>query len=137
MRCAVQVPEHIEPCQVPDPEVAERWPEPTARFMPLLRVTLMLPASATRPDAFIIASFDSTLPLLMPIETLAPFGQAAWLEAICTFHWPSKPAAAAGVAIAAPASIRMRVTILAFEKWFMTYPYVLMRGYSHIGTSTT
>jgi hypothetical protein len=29
------------------------------------------------------------------------------------------------------------VAILAFEKYFMTYPYVLMRGNSHIGTPGT
>src|ERR1700753_2039844 len=116
MRCAVQVPEHIAPCQAPEPEVALRWPEPNAGLMPLLSVTLMLPASATRPDADIMASFDSTLPLLMPIETLAPFGQAAWFDAIWTLHWPSKLAAAAGVAMAAPSSIRKRAAILALEK---------------------
>jgi hypothetical protein len=36
IRCAVQVPEHIAPRQVPDPDVAVRRPEPTARFIPLV-----------------------------------------------------------------------------------------------------
>ena len=60
MRCAVHVPEHIAPCQVPDPEVADRWPEPTARFMPLASVTRMAPASATRPDAVTAVLFEAT-----------------------------------------------------------------------------
>ena len=82
MRCAVQVPEHNAPCQVPDPEVAVRCPEPTARFMPLTRVTLIVPASATRPDAVTMALPEATWPLLMPIETVVPFGQAVLVEAI-------------------------------------------------------
>ena len=82
MRCAVQVPEHSAPRQVPDPDVAVRWPEPTARLIPVVKVTLMLPASATRPDAVIMASVDAIWPLLIPIETLAPLGQAALVEAI-------------------------------------------------------
>jgi hypothetical protein len=90
MRCAVQVPEHIAPRQVPDPDVALRWPESTARLMPLVNVTLMMPASATWPDAVITALDDSTLRLLMPIETLVPLGQATRVEAICTFHWPCR-----------------------------------------------
>ena len=36
----------------------------------------MLPASATRPDAVTMALLEATWPLLMPIETLVPFGQA-------------------------------------------------------------
>jgi hypothetical protein len=36
---------------VPDPDVPVRRPKPTARFTPSFRVTLMLPASATWPDA--------------------------------------------------------------------------------------
>ena len=49
----------------------------------------MLPASATRPVAFIRELVDSTWPLLIPIETVAPLPQALLLEAICTFHSPS------------------------------------------------
>jgi hypothetical protein len=45
-------------------------------------VTLMLPASATRPDALTAALLDATWPLLMPIETLAPLGQAPLDDAI-------------------------------------------------------
>ena len=70
-----------------------------ARLIPLIRVTLMLPASATRPEAFIMALVDATWPLLIPIETVAPPPQALLVEAIWTFHSPSKVAAAAGVAI--------------------------------------
>ena len=72
--------------------------EPTARFMPLASVTLMLPASATRPDAVTAALFEATWPLLIPIETDAPLVQAAFDEVICTFQSPSNVAAADGVA---------------------------------------
>ena len=71
---------------------------PTARFMPLASVTLMLPASATRPDAVTVALFEATWPLLIPIETDAPLVQAAFDEVICTFQSPSNVAAADGVA---------------------------------------
>ena len=50
----------MAPRQVPDPDVAVRRPEPTARFMPLLSVTLMVPASATRPDALTATLLDAT-----------------------------------------------------------------------------
>ena len=45
-RCAVRsrCPSSA-PRQGPDPDVAVRWPEPTARLMPLTSVTWMLPAS--------------------------------------------------------------------------------------------
>ena len=82
MRVAVQVPEHIVPCQVPDPDVAVRRPEPTARLMPLTSVTLIEPASATWPEAVTIALLDSTRPLLMPIATLAPLPHTELDEAI-------------------------------------------------------
>ena len=65
--------------------------------MPLVRVTLMAPASATRPDAVTEALLEATRPLLIPIET-APVVQAAFDEAIWTLHSPSNFAAAAGVA---------------------------------------
>jgi hypothetical protein len=93
-------------CHVPDPDVPERRPEPTARFMPLAKVTLMMPASATRPDAVTMALVEATRPLLIPIETDVPLLHAVFEEAICTFHPPSKVAAAAGVAMANPASSR-------------------------------
>ena len=67
--------------------------------MPVLNVTLMVPASATRPDAVTVALFEAIWPLLIPIETEAPLLQAAFDDAICTFQSPSKVAAAAGVAI--------------------------------------
>ena len=62
---------------VPDPDVPLSVPEPTARFMPVASVTLMAPASATRPDAVTAALFEATWPLLIPIETDAPLVQAA------------------------------------------------------------
>ena len=67
-----------------------RRPKPTARLMPVLKVTLMMPASATRPDAVTVALLDAIWPLLMPIETAAPLLQAALDEEIWTFHAPSK-----------------------------------------------
>ena len=66
--------------------------------MPLASVTVMLPASATRPDAVTVALFEATWPLLIPIDTDAPLVQAAFDEAICTFQSPSNVAAADGVA---------------------------------------
>ena len=44
-------------------------PEPTACLMPVLKVTLMLPASATRPDAVTAALLEAIWPLLIPIAT--------------------------------------------------------------------
>ena len=60
IRCADHVPLHIWPLQVPEPEVLPSRPKPTARLMPLLKVTLLLPASATRPDALTTAVLDAT-----------------------------------------------------------------------------
>jgi len=60
LRCAVHVPEHIAARQVPEPEEPLRRPEPTARLMPLLSVTLIVPASATRPDAVTTAPAEAT-----------------------------------------------------------------------------
>jgi hypothetical protein len=122
MRCAVQVPEHIAPRQVPDPDVAVRRPKPTARLAPLARVTLMLPASATRPDAVTIALVDATWPWLIPIETVVPLPQAELDEAICTFHEPSNVAAAAGVAIDNAA--RNSVARVVVRRLAMTFPLV-------------
>ena len=82
MAAAVAVGQIRRAVQVPDPDAAVRWPEPVVRLMPLDRVTLKLPASATWPDALITALDDATLPLVIPIETLAPLGQAASVEAI-------------------------------------------------------
>ena len=50
----------MAPRQVPDPDVVVSRPEPTARFMPLLSVTLMVPASATWPEAVTTALLDAT-----------------------------------------------------------------------------
>jgi hypothetical protein len=49
----------------------------------------MVPASATRPDAVTKALLEATSPLLMPIETVVPLGQAALFDAIWTFQEPS------------------------------------------------
>ena len=86
LRCAVHVPEHIAARQVPEPEEPLSRPKPTARLIPELRVTLMVPASATRPDAATLAVVDATWPLLIPIETDAPLVHEAFDEAICTLH---------------------------------------------------
>lgn len=75
-----------------------------ARLMPLVSVTLLVPASATRPDALTMAVLEAIWPLLMPSETLALLGQALPDEAICTLQVPSKVEAAAGVAASAPAA---------------------------------
>jgi len=109
---------------VPDPDVPVRVPEPTARFMPLARVTWMLPASATRPDAVTVALFEATWPLLIPIETDAPLLQAAFEELICTFQAPSNVAAADGVA--KPSAVaNSEAAIRDFEDVIMTYPFGL------------
>src|SRR5258705_3744307 len=87
--------------------------------MPLVRVTLMLPASATRPDAFISGLLDSTWPLLIPIEMVAPPPHAVFSEAICTFHAPSNVAAATGVAANIPRSTRLRLADNVLRKFPM------------------
>lgn len=122
---------------MPDPDAPVRWPEPTARFIPLVKVTRILPASATWPDAVIIASFEATWPLLIPIETLAPPPQAELVEAIRTFQAPSKLAAAAGVVTDAPASNRMRVAMMVLRRLGMAFPFVSVRTRSHVGHSRT
>ena len=45
------MPEHKAPRQVPDPDVAVRRPEPTARLIPLIKVTRMLLVIMQRHDA--------------------------------------------------------------------------------------
>jgi hypothetical protein len=98
-----------------------RWPEPTACFIPLVKVTRMTPASATRPDAVIIALFEATWPLLIPIETLVPPPQAEFVEAIWTFQAPSKLAAAAGVVTDAPANNRTWMAMIVLRRLGMTF----------------
>src|SRR5258708_19527004 len=114
MRCAVQVPEHIVPRQVPDPEVAVRWPKPTARFIPLASVTWILPVSATRPDAIIGGLVAATWPSLMPIETVAPLAQPALGEAIWTSHDPSNIASAPPATTSLPPTHTPPVAIPVF-----------------------
>jgi len=96
---------------------------PTACFRPLDNVTLMLPASATRPDAVTVALFEATWPLLIPIETDAPLLQAAFDEVICTFQAPSNVAAADGVARLSAAS--SETTTMDFRDVIMTCPFGL------------
>jgi hypothetical protein len=60
--------------------------------------------------------------LLIPIETLVPFGQAPLDEAIRTFHAPSKLAAAAGVVTDIPKSKTMRVAMIALQNCPMAIP---------------
>src|SRR6202035_2297604 len=91
--------------------------------MPLISVTEMLPASATRPDAVTMALLDATWPLLMPIATVVPLGQAELLEAIWTFHSPSNVAAAAGVTIDVAISSRKRAAITGLRKYSMASPF--------------
>jgi hypothetical protein len=109
---------------VPDPDVPASRPLPTARFIPLASVTLIVPASATRPDAVTVALFEATWPLLIPIETDAPLLQAAFDEVICTFQSPSNVAAADGVAKFSAAS--SETTAMDFRDFIiMTCPYGL------------
>jgi hypothetical protein len=115
------VPEHRAARHVPDPDVLVRTPEPTARFMPLARVTWMAPASATRPDAVTVALFEATWPLLIPIETDVPLGQAAFDEVICTFQSPSNVEAADGVA--KPSAANSEAATRNFRDVIMTYPF--------------
>jgi len=96
---------------------------PTARFTPLASVTLILPASATRPDAVTVALFEATWPLLIPIETDAPLLQAAFDEVICTFQSPSNVAAADGVA--KPSAANSEAATRDFRDVIMTYPFGL------------
>jgi hypothetical protein len=65
--------------------------------MPVLKLTLMLPASATRPDAVTAALLEAIWPLLMPIATVAPLPHVSLDDEMRTFHVPSKvePAASA------------------------------------------
>src|SRR5262249_36671441 len=123
--CAVQVPEHIAPRQVPDPEVPERWPKPTARLISLRSVTLTTPASATWPAALTAASLDAILPLLMPIESVAPLPHSDEEDAMWTLHSPSKVAA---LACAANATARSNATVsLVLQDCPMTSPLCLRR----------
>ncbi len=92
--------------------------------MPLASVTLMMPTSATRPDALTMALVEATWPLLIPIETDVPPLHAVLEEAICTFHSPSKVAAAAGAATANPASSRTGAAAVNLRNCPMMCPIV-------------
>ena len=84
---------------------------------------MMLPASATRPDAVTVALFEATWPLLIPIETDAPLLQAEFDEVICTFQAPSNVAAADGVA--KPSAASSEATTTDFRDFTMTCPFGL------------
>jgi len=109
---------------VPEPDVPERRPVPTARFTPFASVTLILPASATRPDAVTAALFEATWPLLISIETDVPLGQAAFDEVIWTLQSPSNVAAADGAAKPSAAA-NSEAAIRDFEDVVMTCPFGL------------
>lgn len=96
---------------------------PTARFRPVDNVTLMLPASATRPDAVTVMLFEATWPLLIPIETDALLLHAALDEVICTFQSPSNVAAADGVA--KPSAVSSEAATTDFRNFSMTCPFGL------------
>jgi hypothetical protein len=96
----------------------------------------MLPASATRPDAVIIASLEAIWPSLIPMETLAPSPQAELVDAIWTFQAPSKLAAEAGALTDAPASSTMWAAMTVLRRFDMTFSYVSTPK-SHIGVSKT
>ena len=125
------------PRHVPDPDVAVRRPEPTACFIPFVTVTLMSPSSATCPDAATAPLADATLPLLIPIWTVAPLVQALFLEAIRTFHSPSNVAAPAGVAASIPSSHRMRMDKILLRECLTAVPFVPTRSTSQIVSCET
>jgi hypothetical protein len=87
-------------------------------------VTLILPASATRPDAVTAALFEATWPLLISIETDVPLGQAAFDEVIWTLQSPSNVAAADGAAKPSAAA-NSEAAIRDFEDVVMTCPFGL------------
>ena len=87
--------------------------------MPLISVTLMLPAPATRPDALTPESADATCPLLMSIDTVAPSPQAAFGDVIWTFQAPSKVAAEAREAKGIANSATMCAAIVRLQKYLI------------------
>ncbi|CUT15850.1 hypothetical protein BF49_6930 [Bradyrhizobium sp.] len=107
------------PRQVPEPEVPLSRPKPTARLMPVLKVTLILPASATRPDADTTALLDAIWPLLIPIATVEPLPQVSLDDEMRTFHAPSKVLA---LACAAGNAMTMIVAKRTLRNPFMTRP---------------
>src|SRR6478752_1502711 len=95
--------------------------------MPLASVTLILPASATRPEAGTIGLV--TWPLLMPIATVWPLPHSELEAAMWTLHSPSKGVeAAAGVASGEARAKAMLVAIKALLKYPMTGPCVFDAG---------
>jgi len=62
-------------------------------FAELVRIhdetTLMMPVSATRPDALNMPPVEATCPFSMAMSKLAPLGQFGRLDEICTFQCPS------------------------------------------------
>src|SRR4051794_2916117 len=125
IRSADHVPVHMAPRHVPEPDVPLSRPKPTARLMPVLKLTLMLPASATRPDAETAALLEAIWPLLMPIATVAPLPQVSLDEAMRTFQAPSNVLA---LARAAGNAMVTNATKRHLRKLFMTRPFVEPAG---------
>jgi len=121
--CAVHVPWHIAPCQVPEPEVPERRPKPTACLRPRASDTLIEPESATWPDAVIMPPAEATRPLLIPKDAVAPSPHCEFDEAMCTLHSPSKLAAAAGLASGKAKQSRTCVVTKISRNRPMTCPF--------------
>jgi len=79
---------------------------------PLANVTLMVPASATRPEALTVEL--ETWPLLIPIETVWPSPHSDLEEAIRTLQVPSKEADASAAG-AANGEARANAMLIASE----------------------
>ena len=73
----------------------------------------------------------------MPIDTDTPLGQAAFDEAMCTFHWPSKVAPAAGFARIIEDNIIRLPAVMDFKMRFMTNPICLTGAASHSASVAT
>src|SRR3954468_20761501 len=93
--------------------------------MPLTSVTVIPPASATRPDALTTPS-PVTLPLAIPIETVAPLPHSELDEAMRTFQEPSNVAAAAGDANGITRRAAVLVAITTLRKLVMACPCCLV-----------
>lgn len=117
----------MAPRHVPEPEVPLSRPKPTACLMPALSVTLMAPASATRPDAVTAALLEATWPLLMPIATVEPLPQVSLDHEMRTFHAPSNVEPAASACVSGKAT-EIMVAKSPLRNPFMTRPLGLTVG---------
>src|SRR5207253_7518051 len=100
------------------------------------RMTLISPASATRPEALTIEL--ETWPLLMPIETVWPLPHSELEAAMWTLHVPSKEveAAATGVANGEARANAALAAIKVFLEHPMTRPLrASMQGQSRLVAS--